>query len=271
MVLGLSGWMDGGDVSTGTIKYLRDELGAPRIAEIDRKGFYIYNFPGSMEVSMLCRPYTAIEDGLITSYILPSNIFYADVTNNLVLFEGKEPNMNWEDYTDCLFEMASVCHVETMYFLGSYAGVVPHTRDPRLYTTASHPALRDALHADGLRFSTYEGPAGIVTHLVKRAEEKGIRMASLVAEIPAYIQGRNARCVEVVTKRVTEILDLRVDMSGLHTMSREFEANVNKMIRKEQQLGEMVQKLEAEYDSDYLETEMGDLKQWLAEQGFNLG
>jgi hypothetical protein len=44
LLMGLSGWMDGAEVSTGTIKVLVDKLHAQRIAEIDHQGFYIYNF-----------------------------------------------------------------------------------------------------------------------------------------------------------------------------------------------------------------------------------
>ena len=49
LLLGFSGWMDGGNVSTGTAKYLIDRLGAEEFAQIDPEGFYIHNFPGSME------------------------------------------------------------------------------------------------------------------------------------------------------------------------------------------------------------------------------
>ncbi|MHC4671950.1 MAG: PAC2 family protein, partial [Planctomycetota bacterium] len=51
MILAFSGWMDGGDVSTGTVEWLIDNLDTQKVAIIDPEGFYIYNFPGSMEVS----------------------------------------------------------------------------------------------------------------------------------------------------------------------------------------------------------------------------
>ncbi|MHC4542274.1 MAG: hypothetical protein ACYS74_21225 [Planctomycetota bacterium] len=47
LLLGFSGWMDGGDVSTGTVKCLIEKFGAERFAEIAPTGFYIYSFPGS--------------------------------------------------------------------------------------------------------------------------------------------------------------------------------------------------------------------------------
>ena len=53
MVLSLSGWMDGGEVSTGSVQFLVQEFGAEKVAEIEPEDFYIYNFPGSMEISSL--------------------------------------------------------------------------------------------------------------------------------------------------------------------------------------------------------------------------
>src|SRR5271163_4728333 len=76
LVLAFTGWMDGGDVSTGTVRRLVDVLGARPIAEIDPDPFCLYNFPGSMEVAALVRPAIKIEDGLITALDMPANIFY---------------------------------------------------------------------------------------------------------------------------------------------------------------------------------------------------
>ena len=68
MLLGFSGWMNGGDVSTGTVKCFIEKLGAERFANIEPEGFYIYSFPGSMEITALFRPHTKIKDGLIKSF-----------------------------------------------------------------------------------------------------------------------------------------------------------------------------------------------------------
>jgi hypothetical protein len=42
MVMGFSGWMDGGEVSTGSVKRLIKTLGAEKIAEISPEPLYIY-------------------------------------------------------------------------------------------------------------------------------------------------------------------------------------------------------------------------------------
>jgi len=43
LVLSFTGWMDGGNVSTGTVERLVDLLSARQIAEIDPEPFYIYD------------------------------------------------------------------------------------------------------------------------------------------------------------------------------------------------------------------------------------
>src|SRR6266480_3831508 len=83
LVLAFNGWMDGGDVSTGTVRRLVDLLGARPVAEIDPGPFYLLNFPGSMEIAALFRPAITIADGLITSLDMPGNVFHCHAPANL--------------------------------------------------------------------------------------------------------------------------------------------------------------------------------------------
>ena len=53
-------------------------------------------------------------------------------------------------------------------------------------------------------------------------------------------------------------------------VGRNLEVQVNKMMSDNEELSDMVRKLESQYDSDFLQTEMGDLKEWLEDQGFEL-
>jgi hypothetical protein len=102
LVLAFSGWMDGGDVSTGTVERLVNLLEATPIAEIDPDPFYIYNFPGSMEIAAIFRPHIAIEDGVVKSMEVPTNTFYCHDSANVALFVGKEPNLRWRSFRDCI-------------------------------------------------------------------------------------------------------------------------------------------------------------------------
>src|SRR3954471_12283718 len=83
LLLALTGWMDGGEVSTGTVKQLmRGRQGVREIARIEPEDFYIYNFPGSMEVAALFRPHVKYEDGVVDELEFPTNVFLADESAN---------------------------------------------------------------------------------------------------------------------------------------------------------------------------------------------
>jgi len=270
MVLGLTGWMDGGDVSTGTVDWLVRLLGADRLADIDTGGFYITSFPGTMDVSAMFRPHARIADGLITELTFPANVFYCDRESNLILFSGKEPNLRWEAYAECIFSLAETFDVGRIYFIGSVAGVVPHTREPRLHCSLSDAALKGEFEGYGVRFSNYEGPASIVTYMTRHAAGRGLEMAALVAEIPAYVQGANPICIASTTRRLAAILGLQVNLDDLRAVREAFEAKLTELVAEREQLADLVGKLESDYDNEVFDTQMGDLKDWLERQGIRL-
>jgi proteasome assembly chaperone (PAC2) family protein len=269
MLLGLSGWMDGGDVSTGTVDCIATKLRARTLAGIEPEEFYVYSFPGSMEVSSLFRPHTKIKDGLVRVYQPPENVFRYDEQHNLILFKGKEPNFNWTRYAEAVLAVAAQFSVERMYFVGSVAGVVPHTREPRLHSSVSDEAIKDELQQYGIRFSNYEGPASLITYLTRLARDRGIGMATFVAEIPAYVQGTNPICIEAVVRRIAGILGIQIELDDLQRSRRVFEKRLNKIVPERPELAALIKKLESDYDSEVFDT-MGELKEWLERQGIRL-
>ena len=270
MVLGFSGWMDGGEVSTGTVEILAEKLGARVLAGIDADDFYLFSFPGSMGVSSLFRPHTKIEDGLITAFQGVSNTFFYSEAHNLILLLGKEPNLRWAEYGECIFSIASQFNVSTIYFLGSVAGLVPHTREPRMFGSVSREDMKLVLEKFRIRFSNYEGPGSICTYLTRVAPAHHVSMMNLVAEIPAYIQGRNHRCIETVLRRLAGILNFQIDLDDLRALGDRLEEQLTEVVQDRPELLERIRKLEEDYDSDIFDTEMGDLKEWLVQQGIRL-
>jgi proteasome assembly chaperone (PAC2) family protein len=270
LLIGLTGWMDGGDISTGTVKCLIGKLNAEKFAEIDPNEFFIYNFPGSMEITALFRPHTKIKDGLIESYELPESTFYSDEKSDLIMFLGKEPNLKWDQYADCIFSLCEQFGVEMIYFIGSVAGLVPHTREPRLFCSVSNRELKRTFQHYGVKLSNYDGPASIVTHLTAECNKRNLNMVNLVATIPAYVQGNNPKCIEAVTRRLSGMLELEVDLEDLRTISDEFEKKLNEVVQEQPELAGNIHKLEEDYDNEIFNNEMGDLQQWLKQQGIRL-
>jgi proteasome assembly chaperone (PAC2) family protein len=262
--------MDSGEVSTGTIKFLMKKLAVKRLAEIEGEGFYIQNFPGSMELAAIFRPYTKIEDGVIKVLRYATNGFFYDDKSEVILFLGKEPNMHWAEYADYIFSLCKELGVEDLYFIGSVAGLVPHTREPRIFSSVSDAKLKKKLVDYGVKFTNYEGPASIVTYMTANAGKRGLNMASLVATVPAYVQGSNPKCIESVVRHVASILELDMKLGEMRKISDAFEKKLSESVSKQPELEENIRKLEENYDNEVFDKEMGDLKDWLEQKGVRL-
>jgi len=254
MLLALGGWMDGGEVSTGTVDRLIHQQDARGVARIDGEGFYIHHLPGSMDVAALFRPHIEVNEGRLDRIEIPDNVFYADERTNLLCFVGQEPNLHWRAFADCLFALAESTGIRRIVFVGSYAGAVPHTREPRLYAAASRPNLLESLLAYHVRPADYEGPGSFSSYLLSRVDEEGLDMINLIAEIPAYIQGRNPLSIEAVTRRLSSFLGIKTDLDGLRSASDAWESEVSEAVAKDEELAEKIRQLEAAYDEDLLES-----------------
>jgi proteasome assembly chaperone (PAC2) family protein len=253
LLLGFSGWMDGGDVSTGTVQRLVDLLEARPFAEIDPDPFYLYNFPGSMELAALFRPNIEIEEGLVKAIDMPSSTFYYHQPANLVFFLGKEPNLRWRTFGDCIISLAHQVGVRRILFVGSFGGSVPHTRQPRLFVACSDANLLPEMQRYGLARTGYEGPGSFTSYLLSRASSANLEMASLVAEVPGYLQGPNPMSIEAVTRRLAQILLLPLNLDALRTESTQWELEITSVIEENEELMARVRQLEEQYDNELLE------------------
>lgn len=269
LVLGFSGWMDGGEVSTGAIAFLNDKLNARPFAEIEPEDFYLYAPPDGYEDALALRPTVILDEGLLEDFEEPVARFTHDAKNNLILFSGREPNLQWRRFSDCLFQVVERYGVEQIYFVGSVAGAVPHTRRPRMFGAITDPDLRNQMEQLGLRPSNYEGPASFVSFVMREAALRHVPMLGIVAEIPAYVEGHNARCIETAVRTLSEALDLTVDVSPLSMRADSFEKKLNDMVEQRDDLAAVVRRMEAEYDRVATDDHLDELGEWFRKQGIH--
>jgi proteasome assembly chaperone (PAC2) family protein len=275
MVIGLTGWMDGGHVSTGSVGYLSERLNAENFAEIDPLDFYIFHFPVSsipisvyledgravvqpvnpMEFTAVFRPHTQIEDGLITQLEYPQNIFSMARTPesrpDLVLLNGEEPHVRWGAYCDCVYGVCEEMGIEDIYFVGSVASPVPHTREPRIRASVADPSLKDELTDAGLLFGEYEGPSSIITSLTYHSMELEIDMRSLVVEIPHYPfleMPTYPRSILKTISALNTLLDLELDLTDLEESATDADRKLDDLMEDNEEFRELVAKLEEAYE-----------------------
>lgn len=278
LIMGLGGWMDAGSISTGTVGYLRQALNADLVADIDPLEFYILNFPVStapvtiiadgektvvksvnpMEMAAVFRPHTVIKDGLVTELSFRRSTFHCAEAAKVALFSAEEPHIRWRAYAECILHVVRELSVSRLFFVGSVAGPVPHTRPARIRCSVSDERLKDALVRPGVSFSDYEGPASFVTFLATLCPAHHVEMHSIVVEVPHYpfleIPTYPAGILAAVTL-LGELLDLELDVADLRKAVRGVEDSLNDIMEQNADFRELVGKLEEAYDHEAAEAD----------------
>lgn len=268
MIVSFSGWMNGGEVSTGTVDYIRNKLKAVKFAELKPEPFYIFNFPGTMEIADEFRPYTRVEKGILKDFSFPKNEFYYHEDSNLILFKGKEPNIHWDDYARNILELGEKYGLKRIYFVGSVASATPHTRGVRASCYCSKEELKKDVKNHGIKFTVYEGPGSITTYLTQLAKQKDIEMINFVAEIPIYIQSENPKAIKTMAEKLVKLLELDIDTSDLTKKNLSFEKKINQLLEQQPQLAEEIKKLEENYDKEFFD-DKGGFEEWLKQKGID--
>ena len=103
-----------------------------------------------------------------------------------------------------------------------------------------------------------------------RSAQHGLSMVSLVATIPAYVQGNNPKCITAVTRRLVGMLEVEIELEDLQIISDEFERKLSEAVLEQPELANNINKLEEDYDNEIFNNEMGELKDWLEQQGIRV-
>ena len=252
MVLGISGWVDGGEAATGSVRYLVSRLKASKFAEIPIERFHIFQVPGQPSL----RPMIKIEDGMVKEHHFPQNQFlywsnpYAE--NDLILFLGTEPNLNWKEYSDAILSIAAEFNVTRIYLLGGVLDRIPHTREPNVFCSCTSEELKEEMQKYGIVFANYEGPARFGSTLLYICQTRRLPMVSLTARVTYYpdfniLIPRNPKAIRAVMKRLNSLCQLNLDMSDLDAESDAFEEKLRFMASHTPEFRAYVEELEKEY------------------------
>lgn len=252
MVCGISGWVDGGEVATGSVKYLLKKLGARRLAEIPIERFHIFQLPGQLSL----RPLIKIKDGILKEHHFSRNQFFywvnPNADNDLILFLGTEPNLNWKEYAEAILSLAKELGVIRIYLLGGVLDKIPHTREPGVSCVCSSEQLKEEMQKYKMSFSNYEGPGRFGTTLLYLCQKRGGEMVSLTARATYYpefniIIQYNPKSIRAVVMRLNTLLHLNLEFSDLNRQAEEFEAKLSFMTSYNPKFQSYLEELEKDF------------------------
>ena len=252
MVCGISGWLDGGESATGSIKYLVRKLGAKTFAKIPLDKFHVFQVPGQLSL----RPHIKIKEGVLKEHRFPKNQFFywvnPNADNDLILFQGTEPNLNWEEYAEAMLSIAEEFAVTRIYLLGGVLDKTPHTKEPGVSCVCSSEQLKEEMQKYNVQFGNYEGPGRFGTMLLYICQKKRIEMISITARATYYpefniIVQRNPKAIRTVIRRLNSLLRLNLESSDLDREVEEFEAKIGFMVSHNPEFQTYVEELEKDF------------------------
>jgi proteasome assembly chaperone (PAC2) family protein len=255
LVLGFTGWTNAAGLSVEVVSQLQSLLDTDAIGTLEAPECYVITNP-----SLAHRPVTTIRGGLIGELRLPTIEVHAlpgaDMQPEMLLIQGLEPDLHWQEYVEALWSLIDRFAVRRVYTIGSYYDQIPHTRPPHVTAVVSEARLKAALRSQRIDFTSYEGPTSIQTFLLYTCQQRQIEGVSLWGGVPPYLQGSYPRGVVRILSVLSKLIGFSIDSSALQSWVSEFENALQQQVDKNDELQAFIKQLETAYDQTMTDTDV---------------
>ncbi|MBA2739076.1 MAG: PAC2 family protein [Nocardioidaceae bacterium] len=251
LIAAFEGWNDAADAASSTVERLIEQWDAELVAELDPEDYYDFQ---------RTRPTVGTDDDGARVVVWPTTRLYVarppGSDRDLVLLHGIEPNLRWRQFCAEILEMAETLGVRLVVALGALLADVPHSRPIPVTGSVSEPELGERL---GIEPSSYEGPTGITGVLQDVCAQADMPSLSLWAAVPHYVAETPCpKATLALLGRLEDILEIAVDVGELVEEARAWERGVDELARKDAEVAEYVEALEAALDTSELPDASGD-------------
>jgi len=237
MIAGFNQWANAGNVSSGTPKYLIENLATKRFAYIRKGDFYLFQLPGS---HYMFRSSVGYVDGFEEDYQMhPINDFYYTEIDGkgIVVFIGTEPNQREDAYADTFLDAAAEMHVKRIIMLSGVGFEVPYDKERLISCIYSLKKMKRELNDCAVSFSNYDRNATIGMVLNHYSRARNIEYVEMIARTPSYqislAIDSDKRAMYDILRRIRYMCGINLDLSGLEKESNqqisEFEKAINKL------------------------------------------
>ncbi len=242
MVLVLDGFLDAGNAAAHAAAHLVEQGGdGPVVATFDVDQFHDYRAR---------RPAMSFIQDHYESYDAPRllvRLLQDDGGTPYLLLHGPEPDNRWEAFARAVREVVERLRVTRVVSMGSVPMAVPHTRPIAITPHANRTELVPGA-------SPWRGelriPSSAQSLLEVRLGEWGHDMLGFVAHIPHYLaQLDYPQASAVLLERVELAGHLTVNLTDLKVLAEDREGEIARYLAANEDVGEVVEALERQYDA----------------------
>lgn len=241
LVVMLQGWIDAAGAANEAMNAIEAQINPLPIATFDADVFIDFRAR---------RPTMEIRDGRNSNIEWPSIDLYAGHDRNgrdVLILTGFEPDSAWHRFASAVRELCVRLEVSMMVGLGAYPFPTPHTRPSNLSCTT--PSA-DLLNKHAFVRTSVDVPAGMAAVLEQVLHDAGIPSISIWAQGPQYIPAMTYPAAAVaLLDGLKDTAGLLFDRGSLQQEAVIQTERLDRLVAKNSEHQEMVQKLEQAYDA----------------------
>lgn len=259
LIVSLGGFIDAGNAQKLMTQHILGTLEHSVVASFDLD--QLLDYRGR-------RPMMTFDRDRFSEYDDPSLLLYRVVDADGVpffLLYGPEPDYQWERVAEAVRMLASMLEVSLMVSAAGIPMAVPHTRPVGLTRYASDQRY---LPENDPVFGNIQVPGSVEQLLHVRLAEAGIDTAGFAVHVPHYLtQIEYGDAALAALEAITGLTGLAVPTQELAAIAGLHRADIAKQINDNDEVTEVVQGLETQYDAfqegrrrhSLLAAEMSDL------------
>lgn len=242
LLCAFSGWADAASAASSALRYLLLKKEGERIAEFDPDAIYAYTSS---------RPNTVLSPHGGRSLQWPALTWTAleapEAPRDLVVLVGPEPDLRWRECVPTILDFASRLGVSRVITFGAFLAQVHYAGPPALVGISSDPEMRTQLRRLGIGESSYQGPTGFTTAVLREATDRGMPSASLWVAAPSYLSNTtNPKLAAALLRTAERLLGQDLWRQDLETAGRDMERRIEEALQSRPDLVSFLQSLRGE-------------------------
>ncbi|HET9858699.1 MAG TPA: PAC2 family protein [Nocardioidaceae bacterium] len=241
LVHSLEGFLDAGNAANLAAKHLLAQSSGRVVASFEVDDFYDYRAR---------RPPMTFAEDHYESYEAPRLVVrlnHDTVGTPYLLLHGPEPDMHWEGFAQAVRAVVEHFDVRLTVSMGAVPMAVPHTRPVMLtnHATSSRLMIQENVWKGQIRI-----PASAQSLLELRLGEWGHDAMGFVAHIPHYVAQFDYPLASTsLLESVEDVTGLQWDLTGLREAGEAKMAEISAQIEDSDEVRDVVQGLEQQYDA----------------------
>jgi len=246
LICSWEGWPDAAESATKSVEEILSQLEVIHSHNLNSDSYYIYSDkrPTVTNVKNNLRHIDWLENKF-------SFIKRKKAKNDIIIFEGIEPDMNWKSYVKDFIDVIKFYEIKNVIMVGALLDSVPHTREPRISFTATANKTNPLIKKISYTAPTYEGPAGITSAIGEKLDKLKVSSLSIWGHTPHYLQvTHNPILSAAIMKEISNILNLKLNFEKITKRSEEFRSSLNLALEDHNEINKYVERLEESYDTE---------------------